>query len=166
MSVFLEFQFRKARMIDLGDARHYTMKMTMTEQDTPRGKATVPSFDFSTVLRVELKDERPKLPKKPAGMSEGYFEKLCDAAYEKSARSKAFNDNIRDRVAAYVNAGVIEVTLDPFAGNYEYEGTDPELVEAISVAPAPEAEGEILLPSNGALDSENALKKPLTKSKK
>ncbi len=73
------------------------------------------------VQDVESRDERPRVPKRLEGMSDGMFEKLADRAYESAAANKAFNDSIRRRVYFYQDQGVLTVIEDAFAGSDEIE---------------------------------------------
>jgi hypothetical protein len=47
---------------------------------------------------------------------------LCDAAYERAAEAKIFNDGVRARVNSYVENGTLEIVNDPFASEDEVEG--------------------------------------------
>jgi hypothetical protein len=83
--------------------------------------AVVPEFDLDFVHRIELKDERPRIPKRREGMSEGFYSQLCDRAYQVAAEAKVANDEIRRRVDHYVERGLIEIVSDPFRGESEIE---------------------------------------------
>jgi hypothetical protein len=74
--------------------------------------AQMVEFDMEFVHKIELRDERPRIPKRREGMSERFFSQLCDRAYQVAAEAK---------VANYVERGLIEIVSDPFRGESEIE---------------------------------------------
>jgi hypothetical protein len=83
--------------------------------------AQMVEFDMEFVHKIELRDERPRIPKRREGMSERFFSQLCDRAYQVAAEAKVANDEIRRRVDHYVERGLIEIVSDPFRGESEIE---------------------------------------------
>ena len=157
---YLEFKYKQVIMIgDLGDGAYHAIPTRMVEHPLPEGSFAPsqgrygsalittpiriqPSFDLEHIHKIELLDERPRVPKRAAGMSDGMFEKLCDAAYEKAAQAAQHNDEIRRRVYHYVDQGILEVIADPFAGSDEVEGFDliAELVKPDKTEETPDTE--------------------------
>jgi hypothetical protein len=137
---YLEFKFLKNVSIELGTPQRFSIPTDMRAQPNPHAKRkpgegpdyfsekepetyiTLPFFDMNHVHKLELKNERPIIPTKLAGMSETYHSKLCDAAYERAAEAKIFNDGVRARVNSYVENGTLEIVNDPFASEDEVEG--------------------------------------------
>lgn len=150
---YLEFKMLRNTMVYLGTAQTVTipsdMRMEKLErvEHNPHRPVTIgsaaaqalrPIFYMDTVHRIELKNERPVIPKKMPGMSDAYHEKLCDQAYERAAQAKVFNDEIRKRVYSYVQNGTMELVSDPFAGEEEVEG----LAELAEIKKAEQEEAE------------------------
>jgi hypothetical protein len=128
---------------DLGDGQYHAIPVKMVEKPLEDPDAIAPSkglygrpetvsqavkvtphFSLDYVHKIELKDERPRIPKKAAGMSDAMHGTLCDAGYKKAAEAKAYNDRIRAKVYHYVEQGALELVSDPFAGNEVVEGFD------------------------------------------
>jgi len=125
---YLTFKYLRNHQISLGDDKQYPIPMTMIEQMTPLGKnATMPSFDMEHEFKVTLKDEVPRLPVRPEGMSMTYFEKICDKAYSRAGEAKEANDKVREAIQHYVDDGTLEVLNDPFASETTLD-FDPTLL--------------------------------------
>lgn len=155
---FLKFKFLRNTQIYLGTPQTFTIPSTMRAQPNPQAQRdtrlgrkqsegegssmlVMPVFDMDFVHKIELKNERPMLPKKLDGMSDTYHSKLCDQAYERAAEGKIFNDGVRERVYSYVRNGVLEIVEDPFPTEEIPEGFD-ELTESLAADAAAETERE------------------------
>ena len=112
---YLSFKYLKNHQINLGDDKQYPIPMRMAEQMTPLGRnASMPIFDMDYEHKVTLRDEIPRLPVRPDGMSQAYHEKICDKAYSRAGEAKESNDKVREAIQHYVDDGTLEVTNDPF----------------------------------------------------
>jgi hypothetical protein len=141
MTNYLRFIFLKNRAISLGGDQDFAVRFEMREQplagsnvlrNGPPSQLAVRPFFFigpdaepQDEKCVALLDETPMTPVRPKGMASKVYDFLVDSAMTKAVENKRLNDVVRERIAAYVKSGTIEVTSDPFAIATE-PWTEPE----------------------------------------
>lgn len=128
----VEFRYIKNHMIDLDDGKYHAIPLLpgrMTMVNTPQGEQPVlrQAFDMDKVHLVELPDCAPHIPKRRDEWSDGFYQKIVDAAHVKAIESRGESAKIIGKIKHYVATGVITVVADPDGVLDEPELSDAEL---------------------------------------
>lgn len=113
--VVLSFKYKCNHMIDLGNLEQYPVPMVFKTEVNALGHV-VPQqiYDMEKIHYVRLGDETPRLPVREDGMSQKYYEELCDDEFRRSREERNKNSSVVTRIKHYAQTGVIEVIDNPF----------------------------------------------------
>jgi len=76
-------------------------------------RPVVPVFDMSFVHKIVIPDIRPRTPKRPPGVSDQYFARLCDYGYTRSISARAEGEKLRSLLLHFIDRGNLEIVSDP-----------------------------------------------------
>lgn len=115
----LKFRMKRNVAFDLGleDGRVFQPDLQIREIDTVAGPAPCAFFDLTKVHEFELADDQPHEVPRTKGMSEAWHNRLIDAEFDRAMKAREKNAAVRERLAAYIKDGTLELVNDELIGS-------------------------------------------------